>query len=326
LHLHGAPSSRLVEYSEQYSKKLEPAVPSHQLVNGTNWKEFLGQERFYSDYVDFFRGELGQKGIPQTMQEYIPILAPSVSCSAFHPVITLGYGLEIQDLDNIAEGLAYWCFTYRSHGTLSDPKHSKDPAKEPPLALLDQVRAENDLIGFPLHLRFQQKMNLLVEKYQHILQKYDITLHSLVCSGSVPMLLEIFSKTIVEVFAYSGCKDFFLLHGITSFRAVKKVVLELGDNLEAKIDLLRHFWRGVVATFISQGSPHMRAPLAASLFLENKDWNALIEKANQSTDEHVIKLAFVCHAEDEEHPDPLYYYTAYTTVHIKEDEKQDWNY
>ena len=49
----------------------------------------------------------------------------SVCGAAFHPIILLGYGIEILDFESelIIDGLAYMAFGYRSLGKLSE-KHA----------------------------------------------------------------------------------------------------------------------------------------------------------------------------------------------------------
>ncbi len=54
------------------------------------------------------------------LNEYVPTLLEGISGMAFHGVIQLGYGLEVMDGPNVAEGLAYWTYCYTSVGKVKN--------------------------------------------------------------------------------------------------------------------------------------------------------------------------------------------------------------
>jgi hypothetical protein len=59
-------------------------------------------------------------------------------------------------------------------------------------------------------------------------------------------VMDMFMKWTLEIFAKTGYRDFFLLHGVTAFRALKTLLKRL-DNNHIKLQALRYFWRSVLS-------------------------------------------------------------------------------
>jgi hypothetical protein len=58
----------------------------------------------------------------QLLQEYFPLLMDGIVCSAFHPLILIGYAFEMDQIeeDLIVDGISYLCFAYQSIGIIQD--------------------------------------------------------------------------------------------------------------------------------------------------------------------------------------------------------------
>jgi len=123
----GATPQRLLDYYNYYVARLEPSIPSMKFINAGNWRFYLGTHQFYNDYKEFFKSEVTRLGSLQSVvSEYVPILIEGVVGGAFHPLLTLGYGIEISDLDSgdlVIDGLAYLAFSFKSLGRIDPRKH-----------------------------------------------------------------------------------------------------------------------------------------------------------------------------------------------------------
>jgi len=126
-------------------------------------------------------------------------------------------------------------------------------------------------------------------EYQTALMKYDIAIENV-----DKKLMQTFMRNVAEIFLLSGTSDFFLLHGVTSTRALK-TVLSLIRNNDVKRDALKYLWRGLVCTYIAQGRPAFEE--LTEYTSNNVSWDEIIYKAINQNDEHLIKLIFVCHEE-----------------------------
>lgn len=75
--------------------------------------KYLGDEKYYADFLDFFRAEMQRKGWRDVLQEYLFARTPQAEdmltrCFAgfLHPIIHLGFGVEFQQPAVVAEALA----------------------------------------------------------------------------------------------------------------------------------------------------------------------------------------------------------------------------
>ncbi|KAL8804190.1 MAG: hypothetical protein Q9182_002732 [Xanthomendoza sp. 2 TL-2023] len=117
--------------------------------------KYLGQERYYHDYLIFFEYEIGQKGHEEVLNEYMlkgneraDEILVRMFTGFLHPIIHLGFGIEFNQPAIIAEALAQaavhvdWIGPYLSGvekaaaGTVSS---------KPLVDILDQIRADSKL-------------------------------------------------------------------------------------------------------------------------------------------------------------------------------------
>jgi len=283
-----ATSARIREFFGHYIQKLEPRIPPTSVVNKDNWSSFKGQRQNYSGLVQFFESEIKQKGVDPVLNEYVPHLIEGASGSAFHGLIELGYSLELlEDLSLIAEGLAYWTYSFASLGEPNQQATMKDPFE-----ILKAVYADKTFDDVHTKQGFQKTMkSLLQPKYQAVLPKYDLAIDT---NADPDQLAQTFMLTAVDLFLYTGAIDFFLLHGVTSMRALKVVISHINDK-KVKASALRYFWRAVVCAYISQGRLPIRE--VAEFQSRNVEWSEIITKGITYNEEHLIKLIFVCHEE-----------------------------
>ncbi|KAH8929981.1 hypothetical protein BT69DRAFT_1315351 [Atractiella rhizophila] len=98
----------IYDLHEPIMKAMLPLQPIE--VTEQNWKDFLGDETFYPNFLAFFTAQIATYGAVAVLEKYLSdsagqLLARSVS-GAIHPLIHFGYGVEF-GLDAItAEGLA----------------------------------------------------------------------------------------------------------------------------------------------------------------------------------------------------------------------------
>src|SRR5690242_17311450 len=104
----GATPERVKSYALAYLRNMEPVGVPGEAIDAENWREQLGNESAYLDYLGFFRREVGRLNARATLRAYLPALAPGLGAAAFHPLIRTAYGVIADDAEEIAVGLAYW--------------------------------------------------------------------------------------------------------------------------------------------------------------------------------------------------------------------------
>lgn len=173
----------------------------------------------------------------------------------------------------------------------------------------------NDPSFGPLEGRFMDKMRTIAKEYSSQLSNYDIHIDD---QANVTELIKIFSDVSIQAFAASECRDFFLLHGVTAMRSAKTLIQYLEDK-KTQLQLLRDFWRALIAVYIAQGRPHVQPMNISDADAVELSWKDIIQRALAQDDVHKLKIVFVCHEENKEYGNtPLYLHIANTTLAVKE--------
>jgi len=219
----GASGDRLKQFFDRYSAKLEKRIPPSPDVKVTesNWKTFIGKKEHYSELVQFSTDEVKSRGRSDALNKYVPYLVAGLGGGAFHGLITLGYALEIMDDNNIAEGLAYWTFVFKSFGTPSRKQPDGTRYELPPIhpaELLNRLQHEKIFDSLE-RSGFGDTMNKLASpEYSEVLGRYDIPIDE--ANVNLDKTVNFFMRVAIELFYFTGARDFFLLHGVTAMRAL----------------------------------------------------------------------------------------------------------
>ena len=124
-----------------YQRKTQPLKSNlvQEMSDYQKFKEYLGDERYYHDFLVFWQGELEKEGVEGVLQEWVfkgdekaddmlirlfggklfsqidstPVITGNkdtlITKGFFHPIIHLGFGLEFNQPAIIAEALAQAC-------------------------------------------------------------------------------------------------------------------------------------------------------------------------------------------------------------------------
>jgi len=323
----GADEARFKAFVEAYKQhtvlghELEEAKPPTCVVDGSNWKDFLRNKSHYVEYREFFSRELKEKGRGHVVNRFVPEVFEHFSGAALHPLIHLGFGLEIEGDDTgVAGGLAYLCYTppavsfeLQSDGSVKDT----DDVFELLVAL-----SEDDSVPRPPYPdSFQKRLSHApTPRSRAYVQAWRVM--QLTEDGGEAKFqhaIEALVRTVVTAFLLTN-SDFFVLHGVTSLFALLRV-LPLVDDLGTRIRMLQLYWDVFVHVYIAQGKP----PVSMDLLSVRCDlsWQELKQRALDLTnDEHTLKIVFVCHEFEKEfgreEGDPLWKTAAALTRHFLE--------
>lgn len=151
----GAPETRLKREWE-LEDYLRP-IPEKQSpeVTDANWKEFIGIDKYYPNYLDYFKDKILQLGVAKTVVQYAldETLLPSFVSGAVHPLIHVGFGLEFGQDIVVAEGLAEACVHKPAFAPVVDiQKYSaKSNARNDILTVVKEVQRDSlfdDVVHF----------------------------------------------------------------------------------------------------------------------------------------------------------------------------------
>jgi len=116
----GADKAILESAYKRSSEYQKAAFPSPNSINQQNWREYLGDERYYQAYLDFFTAQVKVKSFNVILEEYIfsltanfvkgdgkqPEMLTRFFAGLLHPLIHTGFGVEFNLPGTLAEGLA----------------------------------------------------------------------------------------------------------------------------------------------------------------------------------------------------------------------------
>lgn len=237
------------------------------------------------------RERIESEGRTNVLRDELSSLARGIGAGAFHALIRVAYGIADENDTEIAAGLIYWravAFDIGAAASAPDDRHF-----DVSLAL-DLARAQ---LG---HLSDTLGDGLIAERMATVSANpaFDATLgHPHFNEDSLAKI------AAVTVRAFAATRNFTLLHAMTAAHALR-IVLPFAGDREA---LLQAFWRAYVAAYISAGAPALPEDGSfASDLACAPEWEALLEHATASPDEHVVKAAYTAWSEDTIYHDPLY--------------------
>jgi len=322
---------------------LLPKIPMKMFI-GILYSEkksiLLNLKKFYDEQIQ-------NEGVDSVMAQYFPKLVEGIGGEVFHGIIELGYGFEIQsDNESLAQkiistGLAYSAYGYYSYGKplwlihspsslsqLLAQESTKSSTEFSPTHLLDTLRVDPIFNEFQEHKDgFQVTMNRLVQpKYQSQLSLYDFPLPRQLYTSleqfylnkenfghfrnELENLMSTFMLITEEIFHYTNRYAFFMVHAITSMRALKMIIRNLVGSMDrfpengiVAGNALLYYWRSLICAYITQGRPPLIKKSEPEIACK-RDWDEIVQEAfervPQYPDEHVLKCVFVCREEDKE--------------------------
>lgn len=122
----------------------------------SHFKQYLGNEKYYHDFLIFFQKEMDKKGWQNVVNEYFFAqneIAETVFIRMFagfyHPIIHFGFGVEFQQPAIVAEALAQACVhtDWTKDFVLAEEaaKAQSRPSNKSLLQLIDEIAADKKL-------------------------------------------------------------------------------------------------------------------------------------------------------------------------------------
>lgn len=262
------------------------SLQGQQIDRGT-WTNYLGTFSAWSSYRHFFQTEIGKHGVQDVLMSYVSPLIRGVAGHAFHPLLRVGYGIDLNDKDEIAFGLAYWAAAYLPAPEIPRSRGSVEPAQ-----LLSVLQNSESLRSVkPDSQSIARRIRQFYEhqEFRRVLRPIDLDTHH---------PLDAIAQAVAE--AFNRQHHFTMLHGVTSCHAMR-IVLPYCENQQ---DALSLYWYSICAAYLSVinvwDGPHHPLPD------RDADWSRIQVDAIATGNEHTIKLAYTCLKESEEYHNATY--------------------
>jgi hypothetical protein len=270
----GADSPRLQAFFATESAHLLPAPPLQAWPPGDPWADRLGDIAAWPAYLDLFGQWLAAEGAADVLAQVLPQLMPGCAAAAFHGPIRAAAALRAGHAGELAAGLAYWAARHQPLGPL--PARAGTVAD--PLVLLRRLQAVPSRRPLIARRMAAAAGHAAVQAVWPRLA---------VGPGTLARLSQLAAQ------AYAGSGNFTALHMVTASHAMR-VLLPFVDAGEAADAALRWFWQAWATALVAAClKPRQPVPLLP--------WPAIVQRAQASSDAHVVKLVDACREEEAAH-------------------------
>jgi len=116
-------ASAVPRWVDGYLGRLDSAPQVTRGISDTDWREHLGDERLFGDWIAYLRREAAETSWSDLVLRWWPRLLPGLAASATHGVIRTAHAVRtlrgvtgIPDpllLDELAQGLGFWAARYQ---------------------------------------------------------------------------------------------------------------------------------------------------------------------------------------------------------------------
>lgn len=262
----GANHDQLEAYYAKYAHLLV-ARESVTTTTHFEWEAHLGDKSAFEHYLNYFLRQVEREGIEATLRTYLDRLMLGCGASAFHAVIRLSYGVQVQNNTEVAFGLADLASSYLP---VSEPLPCKQNLREvfeSALSTYEGVNVQGGLISARM---LSVVENPRFESVNYVSRSLDIAQ---------------ISELVAELYLKS--RDFTVLHAVTSCHA-KRYLSHYFVQPERS---LRYYWAALIAAVLSVEDLRLGSlPTTKLKPLSDMSFNAVLN----SDDSHVIKLAWSC--------------------------------
>jgi len=330
----GAPDQRIQDYWDQYTTLTPYNLQLHKVdiadwgsittdnINDDNWKEWRGQKKHWQEMVQYLNSK--DKPYDVLVKEYAPDLLTGIAGALTHGIIHLGWGIDAQNSWMTMEGLAYLNFCYVPMAPLTQNSiQDESNAVESALRISKQW-IDDDLQNTwiePTKKKYDETFHpeLVPAGFQWHLAKVLKDAHPVVTNlpswlrnMPLPEVWKEMYRFVVVTYLSTRNPDiakrdsgnFVVLHMITSLWALENVCNVIDDD-ETTRQALEQFWAVGVCLLGTAGKyPTPKQLRATSDELlhdqafddEDFDWSPIVQRGCAETEEHNIKLVYVCQA------------------------------
>ncbi|WP_211228677.1 questin oxidase family protein [Glycomyces tenuis] len=272
-----------------YAHRLAELPRPNETIHGNEFRSALGAAHRLPDWTAFFRHELRERLWSEVLVEWWPRLLPGIIAGSTHGVIRVGHAVRairtgtdaapnIETLDELAHGLAFWAARYRELAGVTSLGGRLSPTQA-----LNGIARLDDQSGLIAH-----RLNRLERdpRWASSLR----ALRPVATADEVPARLEALIDTAVAAYLEFGhASPVLLVHAATAPNAVRQVLPVLPSR--QWVPSLTAVWTAAAAIMAAYApsEPTSRVDVVDSVGpLSPLD---ALQRAAEHGDEHVLKFA-----------------------------------
>ena len=284
----------------RYRERMSPRPLAADRIRGDDWRSALGRRERFSDWSRFFAEELAEAPWRDVLDLWVGRLASGFCAAAAHGVIRVGHaarGLTAGETTprtrELADALAGWAATWQElpagGGIPNGAMTPRRAIARVPIVPPDQRRAGNIVAALGALDGFAE--------FLPVIGLVDISSE---IGALIAELTEVFARVylanarnIPTVIAF--------IHGVTGHAALGNIIPHIRDTTARTA--LRYAWQTGCALYACYGSG---TAMAEDLEPSGENEEALIDRAVDNGDEHVIKFTEACLSRYALDPSPAY--------------------
>ncbi|KAL4736469.1 hypothetical protein BDV11DRAFT_211211 [Aspergillus similis] len=293
-------------YQRQALPMREDVVQS--LHQKDKFKDALGKEKNYPDFLEFFQREIDEKGVGAVLSEYLfkrDENAESMMARLFggllHPIIHLGFGIEFDQPAIVAEALAQTAI----HDDWTGPRFLfpaeqvaggiGKPGRKTMLQLLEEAQANTTLAN---SVRFEDGNKLrdgvlkrAGKEMIEIAAQYTVSEEQMAEKYAEMVDVSVYFTAASQRPTKSVKFDFFYIHTVNSSIFFAKILSLPFLHTEIKLRLLEMKGRMDLFMYVSRNAPQLYLD-EVTKYPINQTWESIIKQSIQHTHEdgHLVKL------------------------------------
>lgn len=283
----GATPERLQEHFDYWVGKYAIVNPHPELaVTDQNWISFVGVAEAFPSLQGYFTRWIARNGVDAVIEAVLRQAPSAPATQAFHAILRIAYGLECGNASEIAAGLG----AYVATNLACEIDSSGRPAAA---SVTDALAHLSERFGGSTwpdgSITGKLKAIAADQAFRDELMPPPLG----------PGFLDEMAAAALDL--YWQTADFTVLHMVTGMQAARILTGRMPADLAQRF--CESLWPAMAAAYVSVGAP--RAHMA-HLPAETMEWDDIRALALESMDDHVIKMAYTCHAESLRGDNPLY--------------------
>jgi Questin oxidase-like len=214
-----------------------------------------------------------RNGRAAVLEQWLPVLLGGAAAAAFHGLIRTAYGVQCENDEEVASGLAYWAATFAA-------VNAQGNATLPALRAADAIAALDAADALRAAPWTQPPIMARLR---------EVAMHPAFAAVLPPLAAgqTLADAAIAFAAVYEESMDFDCLHCITALHAAQVLLAHARTDSAA---LAQQLWPALAAAHVVSRSEQ---PQPAA-FDHSLAWPEIRRRACDSMDDHVIKMVFTC--------------------------------
>lgn len=279
-------AGRVHAWLDDYTVRLDDALPRASPVPRDRWRESLGDHRLLPAWLALMERELADRPWQEVLAVWWPRLLPGVLASATHGVIRTGHAVRaLREVDNdvrrdeLAHALGYWAARWQPvpQATASASHRRAGVSPDRALASVPAVDADPE-DGIRIRLTALATC-----------QQWPAALQAVASAGDPAALVEAIATAALRQFpAHAAGDAVMLVHSVTAPAAISLVLPSLRPDVHAATAEAAWAAAASVTALYRLRTP---TPARSQVVPSDEEPDDLARRAVAHGDEHVLKLA-----------------------------------